>query len=244
MIIGLIGFGKVSKTIFNLIRSENISFITSQEGRSAKTIEDIGNSDITILETFRDVANKSDILISATSPKSALDVAKMYGRYAKGIYLDLNNISPDTTFEIDKCVDNLVDGAIIGKIDSKNPILYVSGKKADELLFLSEFIETNKISDDVGDVAILKMLRSVYTKSISALLIESSQLAQKHGLEDEFFDVLSITEGEDFKEKSLSRITNTLDNSKRKSEEIEEIIDYFDDSDLTMIKAALKKLNQ
>ena len=101
-----------------------------------------------------------------------------------------------------------------------------------------------KISDDVGDVAILKMLRSVYTKSVSALLIESSQIAQKYGLEDEFFEVLSITEGEDFKEKSISRITNTLNNSKRKSEELEEIIDYFDDSDLTMVKAALKKLNR
>ena len=244
MIIGLIGFGKVSKTIFNLIKSENITFITSQEGRSAKTVECIKNSDITVLETFREVANKSDILISATSPKSALDVAKTYGSHVKGIYLDLNNISPDTTLEIDKCVDNLVDGAIIGKIDSKNPILYVSGKKADELLFLSEFLQTNKISGDVGDVAILKMLRSVYTKSVSALLIESSQIAQKYGLEDEFFEVLSITEGEDFKEKSISRITNTLDNSKRKSEELEEIIDYFDDSDLIMIKAALKKLNQ
>ena len=87
MIIGLIGFGKVSKTLFNLIRSENITFITSKEGRSAETIEDIENSGITILETFRDVANKSDILISATSPKSALDVAKTYGRYAKGTFL-------------------------------------------------------------------------------------------------------------------------------------------------------------
>ena len=186
MIIGLIGFGKVSKTLFDLIKSEDIAFVTSSEERSSKTVENIKNSNIEVLESFKDVAVKSDILISATSPKSALGVAKKYGRYSNGIYLDLNNVSPDTTLKMDKHVNNLVDGAIIGKIDSDNPTLYLAGKKADELLFLNEFIKLNKISDNVGDVAILKLLRSSYTKSVSALLMESSEIAQKYNLEDEF----------------------------------------------------------
>ena len=41
MIIGLIGFGKVSKNLFELIKSDNIKFITSFEGRSPQTIENI-----------------------------------------------------------------------------------------------------------------------------------------------------------------------------------------------------------
>lgn len=244
MIIGLIGFGKVSKNLIKLIDSEDIDFITSFENRSAKTINDIKDSGIDAVDTFEQVAIASDILISANSPKSALEVAKKYGKYAKGIYLDLNNISPDTTLEINEYADNLVDGAIIGKIDSDNPILYVSGKNADELLFLNEFISTKKISENIGDAAILKLLRSIYTKSLSSLLIESLEVSSKYGLEDEFFEILSLTEGDDFKEKSLSRITNTLNNSKRKSEELEEIIDYFENEELIMPKAALKKLNQ
>lgn len=244
MIIGFIGFGKVSENLLNLMKSDDIEFITSAEGRSPKTIENIKKVDIEVLNTFKEVSIKSDILISANSPKNALEIAKMYGKFTKGIYLDLNNISPDTTLEINKHVENLVDGAIIGKIDSDNPILYLSGLKSDELLFLNEFIETKKISDNVGDVAILKLLRSTYTKSLSALLIESADLAKSYGLEDEFFDILSLTEGDDFKEISLSRINNTLNSSKRKSEELEEIIDYFDNQELIMVKAALKKLNQ
>lgn len=244
MIIGLIGFGKVSQNLFKLIKSEDMRFITSFEGRSAKTVEDIKKTDIEVADTFKEVAIACDILISATSPKSALEVAKEYGRFAKGIYLDLNNISPDTTLEIDLCVENLVDGAIIGKIDSDNPTLYLSGKKADDLLFLNEFIFTKKISDEVGDAATLKMLRSSYTKTLSALLIESMEIAEKHDLEDEFFDILTLTEGPEFRVKSLSRINNTLNNSKRKSEELEEIIDYFNGNDLTMVKAALEKLSR
>ena len=244
MIIGFIGFGKVSKNLFNLIRSDDIKFITSFEGRSSQTIENIKNADIEVLDTFNDVARLSDILISATSPKAALGIAKKYGKCAGGIYLDLNNISPQTTLEINDNVENLVDGAIIGKIDSDNPTLYVSGKKSDELLFLNEFIKTEKISDNVGDVACLKLLRSSYTKTLSVLLIESLEIAKTHGLEDEFFDVLTLTEGAEFKDKSLSRIDNTLNNSKRKSEELEEIINCFNDNDLIMVRAALKKLNR
>ena len=156
----------------------------------------------------------------------------------------MNNISPDTTSEINKAVGNLVDGAIIGKIDSDNPTLYLSGRSASELLFLNEFIQTKVISDEIGVASRLKLLRSAYTKTLSALLIESVEIARSNALEEEFFETLALTEGENFKEKSLSRIENTLNSSKRKSEELEEIIDYFDENDLTMVKAALKKLSR
>ena len=244
MIIGLIGFGKVSKNLLMLIRSDDIQFITSVENRSDETCKRIEQENIQVFDTFKEVAVKSDILISATSPKSALAVAKEYGKYVNGIYLDLNNISPDTISQMNQYVSNLIDGAIIGKIDSENPILYLSGKRANELLFLNDFLKTRKISDNVGDAAILKMLRSSYTKSLSALLIESYEISRNCGLDDEFFETLALTEGDDFKEKSLSRIENTLKNSKRKSEELEEIIDYFDGNELIMVKAALKKLNR
>ncbi len=244
MIIGLIGFGKVSQNLVRLIRSESIAFITSDQNRSSKTVENIKRSNVKILDDFIEVARESDILISANSPANALEVAEKYGGYANGIYLDLNNVSPDTTLKISKHARNLVDGAIIGKIDSKNPLLYLSGEKSDELLFLNDHIETVKISDRIGDASILKMIRSSYTKSVSALLIESYGLAQKYGLDEEFFNTLNITEGNDFSEKSLSRIQNTLKSKKRKSEELNEIINYFEGEDLIMVKAALERLSR
>lgn len=243
MIIGFIGFGKVSQNLVKLINSEDIEFITSAENRSYKTIENIKKSNVKVLDSFKDVAIRSDILISANSPKGALGVAKDFGKYTDGIYLDLNNISPDTIFEINKHVGTLVDGAIIGKVDF-NPMLYVSGNMSDELLFLGEFIKTRKVSDEAGDASKLKLLRSIYTKTLSALLMESAEIARNNNLEEEFFDILALTEGDDFKEKSLSRINNTLNNSKRKSEELEEIINYFTKEDLVMVRAALEKLNQ
>ena len=127
---------------------------------------------------------------------------------------------------------------------SDNPTLFLSGRLADKLLFLNEFLDVRIISKEIGDAATLKLLRSTYTKTLSAVLIESYQTAKDYNLEREFFEVIAITEGDDFKDKSLSRIKNTLSNSKRKSEELEEIIRCFDGEELKMVRAALEKFNR
>lgn len=244
MNIALIGFGKVSYNLFKLIDSPDINFLTSAEGRSQKTIDLINESNIEVYDSFRKAVEKSDIVISAVTPSQALDVSRRYAQDYKGLYVDLNNVSPDTKNQINEVCENFVDGAVIGKIDSNNPTLFLSGKNADKLLFLNDFLNVKIISDKVGDASKLKLLRSTYTKSLSVLLVESYALAQKLNMEDEFFDTLSLTEGDEFKDKSLSRINNTLNSSKRKAEELEEILNYFNDDDLKMIKTALLKLKQ
>ena len=244
MNIAFIGFGKVAYTLSRLIKSPDINFLTSTEKRSKDTIDLINKSNIEVYDSFREALENAEIIISAVTPSKAVKVADMYGPYCNGIYLDLNNISPDTSEKISNVVDNFVDGAIIGKIDSKNPTLFLSGENAHKLLFLNDFLNVNIISDNIGDASKLKLLRSTYTKSLSILLIETYDLAKKLDLEDEFFDTLSITEGDDFKDKSLSRINNTLKSSKRKAEELEEILNYFNSDELDMVNVALNKLKQ
>ena len=243
MNIALIGFGKLSYNLVKLINSPNINFMTSTQDRSKNTINLIKQSNVEVYDSFDQAVESADIIISANSPSQAVETARRYGN-TDSIYLDLNNISPKTSNEINSLANNFVDGAIIGKIDSDNPTLYLSGVDAEKLLFFDEFLNVKIISDRIGDASALKLLRSTYTKSLSVLLIESYNLAKGLDLEDEFFDVLAVTEGDDFKQKSLSRISNTLKSSKRKSEELEEILDYFDVDDLDMVKTALDKLKQ
>lgn len=244
MNIAFIGFGKVASTLVQLVNSPDITFLTSHEKRSKDTMDLIKESEVKDCPTLKEAVENADIVISANSPSNAVEATLEYGKYCKGIFLDLNNISPKTALKINDLTENFVDGAIIGKIDSKNPILYLSGKNADKLLFLNDFLSVKVISDNVGDASNLKLLRSSYTKTLSVLLIESYKLAESLNLEDEFFDILKLTEGDDFKEKSLSRINNTLKSTKRKSEELEEILDCYNAQDLEMVEAALKKLRQ
>jgi len=243
MNITFIGFGKVSYTLSKLIQSPDINLITSTENRSQDTIDLIKKSNVEVFPSYNEAIEKSDIVISAVTPSRAVEVAEKC-RNANVIYLDLNNISPNTTLKINDIVDNLVDGVIIGKIDAENPILYLSGKDSEKLLFLNYYLDVKIISDNIGDASKLKLLRSTYTKSLSVLLIECYSLASGLNLEEEFFNILSLTEGDEFKNKSLSRINNTLRSSKRKAEELEEILEYFGDDELEMVKVALDKLKQ
>ena len=245
MIIGFIGFGEVNYKL-NSILSSKIKTITSYENRSENTISKIKNSEIEIVDSFIDVAQNADLVIDSTSPKQALENARKYSKYVKGLYLDLNNISPTTTKEITSYFNgNFIDGAIIGKIDSFKPNIIVSGENAFKLDFLNDYkIDLKIISNEVGDASTLKMLRSSYTKSLSAILIESVDLAKSLNLEDEFFDILAISEGEDFKAKSISRILNTKKHSKRKIEELDELLELFKNEDTKMIKSSKEKLKK
>lgn len=242
MIIGFIGFGRVSENLTKLFRNEKI--ISSDYGRSKQSINRMKKANVEILDDFNQVAIESDLLISANSPSQALEVASEYGSKTKGIFLDLNNISPETSEEINKTVDNFVDGAIIGKVES-SPMIYLSGEKADQLVFLNSYLPVKIISDKIGDASRLKLLRSIYTKTVSTTLIETMEIAKEFNLEKEVLETIAYSEGDAFINSALSRIKNTKNSSSRKEEELEEIISYFKDfNDLTMTRATYKKLKR
>lgn len=241
MKIGFIGFGALNSTLASKIKKHQL--MTSSEERSIKTIKAIEVSNIEIIDSFESLSKNSDLLIVSTSPASSIAISQKYGKLCKGIYLDLNNISPKTSIEVSNNVNNFVDAAIIGSIEN-NPILYLSGKNAFKLKFLNQFIPVKIISDKIGDASRLKLLRSIYTKNLSLVLIEAFDVAKEYGLENELLDTIAITEGEKFKAKAISRINNTKKNSKRKTEELFEIIEYFNESDLEVTKSSYDKLKK
>ena len=103
--------------------------------------------------------------------------------------MDLNNISPDTKNQISDICENFVDGAIIGKIDSQNPTLFLSGKNADKLLFLKDFINVKVISYNVGDASKLNALLETYDSLIARLeVIGDLELQQIEGFGKESED--------------------------------------------------------
>lgn len=240
MKIGFIGFGEVSYILSKIFFDNGFKVLTSVEGRSIKTKDFVNSIDyIELLPTFEEVAKESDILISANSPHSALGIALRYGSLTNGVYLDFNNISPETAKQMARFIgdDHFVDSAIMGKVKSKELNIYLSGKLASKVKsFIMDNLEGNcdskintvVISDNIGDVSALKILRSSYTKGVSALLIETFESAKKLDLEEELWDILDLTENKPFRESATSRINNSYKSSKRKYEELEEVLEFLD----------------
>ena len=242
---GFIGFGEVSYTLSKILLSYGFEVLTSTEGRSKKTRELVKSLDIPVLDSFEDVAQESDILISANSPQSALAVALKYGSLTQGIFLDFNNISPNTAKQIENYLsdEHFIDSSIMGRVSSEELHLYFSGRKAEEFVSnMRNFIRDNDapsnvkvnikvVSDEIGDVSKLKILRSSYTKGVSALLVETFETAEKLGLSEELWEILSLTENRDFETSAKSRIASSKRKSKRKYEELIEVLEFLDDVD-------------
>ncbi len=276
MIVGFIGFGQVASTLSNILSAKGIQTVTVVKDRSQKTNKLAVNSDVQIIDSYKALLEGSDIVISANSPANALNLAEKYSDYmGQGIYLDLNNISPNTTYSMAKFFDksenivsdeeesklcifqkkkepdmrnNFVDGAIIGSVSNNPPLILLSGVRANELVILNNYgLKIMVLSNTPGDASTLKILRSLYTKGVSAVLMEAFETAKKIDLEDQLFDILSITEGEDFEAKSNSRLKNSYKNSKRKVEEMDEALKFLDeispDKKHFMTKAARNKFN-
>ena len=247
MKIGFIGFGQVNQTLSEKLKNTH-QLYTSIENRSNTTINTIKKAKINYFKTDIELAKNVELLISANTPKSALPTAKKYSKIYNGLYLDLNNINPITTEKINNLFsEKFIDGAIIGNI-KKLQLLLISGQETEKLKFLNNIIETKIISKKPGDASKLKILRSTYTKGVSALLKETFDIAKTQNIDKQLWEILEKTENNtNFKENSTSRIKNTEKNNKRKIEEIEEILEFLEyintsDYNKIMIKSTYSKL--
>jgi 3-hydroxyisobutyrate dehydrogenase-like beta-hydroxyacid dehydrogenase len=242
MIVGFIGFGEVALRLSTILMENGCEIISSSKRRSPKTKKLMESLNVKDLKDLKEVAKSCDILISANSPSKAVHIGEKYGSISNNLFLDLNNISPISTSVIARSIGkNFVDGAIIGNITSNKHAIFLSGENAEKIAILNDVrLNIKVISNKIGDASKIKMLRSIYTKGVSALLIEIFKIAKELNLESELFNTLVITEGDDFETSSKSRIKNSLKSSKRKHEEIEEIINFlndFDDVNMDLIKS-------
>jgi 3-hydroxyisobutyrate dehydrogenase-like beta-hydroxyacid dehydrogenase len=232
--VGFIGFGEVAYSLSKKLLQNNVDVVSSTKGRSEKTKQLAIDSGVKIVNSYEKVAKLSDILISSTSPKTALAIAKNYGILSNGIFIDLNNISPKTTKKIatffggNTSSADFVDGAIIGKVSSNNSTILVSGENSDKIAILNSYgLNVKIISEKIGDASSIKMLRSIYTKGITAIIHETFQAAEHLDLSNELFETIAITESEDFIYKSKSRINSLATSKSRKSEEMDEVLDFL-----------------
>src|SRR5664279_525281 len=115
MKIGFLGFGEVASTLSVGLMENGADVYTCLDGRSASTKNNAKKIGVKIVPSYRTLATNSDILISSVVPSKAIEVAKMVGKYSTGIYVDMNNISPETACITLDMIRNskTVDAAII-----------------------------------------------------------------------------------------------------------------------------------
>ncbi len=245
MKIGFIGFGEVASTLSVGLMENGAEVYTSVEGRSTRTRSNILKTGVQTYPTYKSLAENSDILISSVVPSKAVEVADMVGKYSSGIYVDINNVSPKTVVAALDKIENskTVDAAIIGSVvkDGVNVKVIASGSCANEFADLINYgMNITVVGNVNGQASGIKLLRSSYTKGVSALLFESIYNGYKMGIDKEVLRYISETECPDFIESAKSRIISAAFHAKRRSEEMWEVVEMLSEKqDHIMAKGTL-----
>ena len=246
MQVGFLGFGEVASTFSSGLKANGLDVYTCLSGRSPRTVENAVKSGVKLCSTHRELAEKSDILFSSVVPSMAVEVAKKVGNHSKGVYVDINNVSPDTVKSALGKIKNgrVVDGAIIGSVKRMGLKVKIiaSGTAAEEILNLNQYgMNIMVVGQEVGDASTIKLIRSAYTKGVSALLYESLYHAYKLGIDEEVLECISETETGDFIESANSRIVSASFHAKRRSEEMDEVVEFLSEHQNPVMAQATAK---
>lgn len=240
--VGFLGFGEVASTLSEGLLARGVDVSTCLEGRSQKSVELAKLTGVNLFDSLTELVESSDILLSAVVPAEAVSVAKKVGDGFEGVYVDLNNVSPGTVKEAFSHIPNgkTVDGAIMGGIKNGlgTPIV-ASGEFAEDFAEMNQYgMNIEVIGSEPGQASGLKMLRSAYTKGVSALLFEAFYAAYHMGVDETLSRYLTLSEGSHFPASANSRLTSSAYHSQRRAQEMDEVVKFLTEYEDPLITRA------
>jgi len=232
MRVGFLGFGEVASKLSEGLMENGADVYTCIEGRSIRTRNVAEEAGVKTFRSYRILAENSDVLISSVVPSNSVEVAEMVGKHTNGIYVDINNVSPKTVKYALSMIENgkTVDAAIIGSVvrNGINVKIIASGPFVEDFAQLKGYgMNINVVGSENGQASGIKLLRSAYTKGVSALLFESIYSGYKMGIDRDVLKYISETECPDFRESAVSRIISAAFHAERRSEEMAEVIEML-----------------
>ncbi|OED42197.1 hypothetical protein AB833_07810 [Chromatiales bacterium (ex Bugula neritina AB1)] len=201
--IGLLHPGAMGVTLGNSAVSAGHPVLWAGDQRSEASHDRAQSAGLTDVHTVEALVSQSDIIFSICPPHAAVTVAESVAQAGfKGIFVDANAVSTDTTATIQSIIESknatFVDGGIIGPpaVQQDTTRLYVSGPAAGQIeeIFEETLMQGLAISEHIGDASALKMAYAAYTKGHSALLLLSRALAKANGIEKHLLNEWALSQ--------------------------------------------------
>ena len=230
---GIVGYGEVGRALASRLRDGGYEVVVLNR-TPAELRSRLGADGPRVAESFADLAAECELVISCVWPQTAEAVAsKLVGELAETTYLDLNSIGPETTRSIDRLVTDaggtFLKGVIMDSVsvNGADVPIYLAGPDVEtHATVLSEAgLSITPFGTDVERPAALKMCRSMVTKGIMVLFIETLLTAQRYDLAE---DVLE-TVHDSFRETTpaeFSRyfLVDMAEHSARRRNELREVL--------------------
>ncbi len=204
--VGFIGFGEAGFEMARGLHSQGTTrlFVYDLKGQDPergpwirKRAQETGAA---YLESTEDVARKSDVILSLVTPEACVAAARETALYLKPgqIYLDLTSSFPDDMKAIAAIVEptgaKFTDGAMMGALPiyGHKVLIYAAGPHAQEAARTLNQLGMNlqAVGKEPGQASAIKLILSISTKGLEALLVEMLLAAHHYKVEEPVLSAL------------------------------------------------------
>jgi 3-hydroxyisobutyrate dehydrogenase-like beta-hydroxyacid dehydrogenase len=206
--IALIGFGEVGGIFGRDFAAAGLhvyvfDILLNEEQSRAAMLATAKGANVRACDTLEGAVRGADLVISAVTASSAVEVARSAAPFLRGgqTYLDLNSVSPETKSEIARTLNEspatFVEAAVMAPVSPqrlKVPMLLGGADAATAAERLKAIgMNVKPISDRIGVASAIKMCRSIIIKGLEAITVESMFAARRYGAEKQVLESLAAT---------------------------------------------------
>lgn len=232
--IGFIGAGEAGRVLAIAVRDSGASVAAYDLTESR--VRDAG---LRLLSPSELLAS-SDFVVSVVPAQAATEVAAACAPLLRAgqLYLDLASTSPRIKVEIATLIQSspaeFVEGAILGAIGITGSAtrIALSGAKARDAAgtLCSAGLNTVFLSEKIGTASTFKMLRSIFSKGVEALLIELLVTARRAGLAGEVWeDICDFMSADSFQNIAENWVRTHAVHCERRRTELEQVVETVQD---------------
>ena len=213
--IGFVGFGEVASRFAPALQAGGARVLAYdvllERPGGRETLAARARGEVPALLPLAQMLAAADIVLSTVTTDVALAAAKSCAAHLgpRNTYIDLNAASPGLKREIAKCVTasgaEFVEGAILPAVNvmgAKSQVL-LCGKSAGRVAAMMSGLGLNfsAYGEEIGKASSFKMLRSVFSKGIEALLVECLLAGRRAGVEDDLWrEIVATLDAASFEE--------------------------------------------
>lgn len=189
--------------------------------------------------TWEEALGQSDYILSVATPQSCREIAERASRSLtkSQVFVDLNSTSPSAKRTIAASFSNgggeFVEGVILGAVaSSASPVILLGGPYGESTaqVFQQYGLAARFYSPEIGAASAFKMLRSIFSKGLEAVLVETLVAACRAGLLDEIWNEIQNTLSRGEVEQTLQTwIRSHARSAQRRCYEMEEVNSFLEE---------------
>jgi 3-hydroxyisobutyrate dehydrogenase-like beta-hydroxyacid dehydrogenase len=199
--LGFIGFGEAGYELARGLHCEGISPLYACDKTTLgpdrllflrNRAREVG---VHYLESIGEVVKKAEIILSVVTPEASLSAAQEAAPHLRPgqTYLDLTSSFPEDMKAASALVEptgaRFVDGAIMGAlpISGHKVLIYAAGSHAEEAarLLNQRGMNIQPVGQEPGRASAIKLILSISSKGLEALLVETLLAAHHYGVEEQ-----------------------------------------------------------